>query len=53
MPVSSHCVAFDTVQKELGDVNRRLSNVYNAIENGDVDYVLLNLRLVGTENAAR
>ena len=43
---SSHRVEIDTVQKELGDVNRRLSNVYNAIENGDVDYVLLKPRLV-------
>ena len=43
---SSHRVEIDTVQKELSDVNRRLSNVYNAIENGNVDYVLLKPRLV-------
>ena len=41
-----HRVGIDTVQKELSDVNRRLSNVYNAIENGNVDYVLLKPRLV-------
>lgn len=43
---SSYHVEIDSVQKELIDVNRRLSNVYNAIENGNVDYVLLKPRLV-------
>ena len=42
---SSYRAEMDTIEKEVGDVNRRLGNVYNAIENGDIDYVLLKPRL--------
>jgi len=42
---SSYGIEKDTMEKEIGDVNRRLGNIYNAIENGNIDYVLLKPRL--------
>jgi hypothetical protein len=42
---SSYRVEIGTIEKEIGDVSRRLGNVYNAIENGNIDYVLLKPRL--------
>ncbi len=47
---SSYSIEIGTVQKELIDVNRRLSNIFNAIENGNVDYALLKTRLVELKN---
>ena len=43
---SSFHVESDIIQKELADVSRRLGKIYNAIENGNVDYALLKPRLV-------
>ena len=43
---SSHRIEMDTIEKEIEDINRRLGNVYSAIENGNIDYKLLKQRLV-------
>lgn len=41
---SCHC-DMDTVLNEIGNVDRRLGNLYGAIENGNIDYDLLKPRL--------
>jgi DNA invertase Pin-like site-specific DNA recombinase len=43
---SSYGIEMDTIEKEISDVNRRLGNIYNAIENGNIDYELLKPRLL-------
>ncbi len=43
---SSYSVEMDTIEKEIEDVSRRLGNIYNAIENGNIDYGLLKPRLL-------
>jgi len=39
--ISSYYVETETIQKEIEDVSRGLSNIYNAIENGNIDYKLI------------
>ena len=43
----------DTVSSEIGDAERRLSRLYDAIENGNIDYSLLKLRLQEYVNGLR
>ena len=42
---SSYRHEMDTLVNEIGSVDRRLANLYNAIENGNIDYDLLKPRL--------